>query len=70
MKEPDEDRINLNRLEVEHPQPCPLPDERQTKPRSREQLCLGGDEEIPFPGREYFYREDTLSHRQWKKRYR
>lgn len=66
----NEDRVNLCRLEVEQPDPCPLPDERKARPRSREQICIGGDEETPFPGREYFYRDDTLSYSEWLEEYR
>ncbi len=64
--EVDEDRINLCKLEVQQPDPCPLPEERKARPRSREQLVLGPNDEKPFPGREYFYREDTLTHRELK----
>lgn len=39
-------------------------------PPGREELCLGSDEEVPFPGREYFYKEDSLSYTEWKKKYR
>lgn len=66
----DEDRVNLCRLEVEQPDSCSLPDDRKARPRSREQLCIGQDEEVPFPGRAYFYRDDTLSHSEWREEYR
>lgn len=58
------------RLLVQQPDPCPVPDERKARPRSRDQLCLGGDEDVPFPGRAYFYRDDTLSYTEWMEEYR
>lgn len=66
----NEDRVNLCRLEVQQPDPCPVPEKRTARPQSKEQLCLGPGEEVPFPGREYFYRDDTLSYSEWKAEYR
>jgi hypothetical protein len=66
----DETDLNLRRLEVELPEKAPISDERVADPRGRETLCLNGDDEVPFPGRAYFYRDDTLSHREWKEKYR
>lgn len=66
----DENELNNRRLEVELPEKCPLPDERVADPRGREELCLKTSEEVPFPGRAYFYRDDTLSHREWRQKYR
>ncbi len=60
----DEGRLNLRRLEIQQPDPCLLPEDRLAEPQSREQMCLREDEEKPFPGREYFYRNDTLTHNQ------
>ena len=55
-----------------------IPDEPPTDPLEylrelppgREELCLGPDEQVPFPGREYFYQDDTLSHNEWSEKYR
>lgn len=66
----NESRTNLCRLEVPQPDPCPVPEDRIAHPRGKEDLCLGPGEEVPFPGREYFYRDDTLTHSEWKKQYR
>lgn len=69
-EEIDDRQINLRRLEVELPEKCPLPFERKAKPRGREDLCLEKDEDVPFPGRAYFYRDDTLTNREWRDEYR
>jgi hypothetical protein len=68
--EVDENWINLRRLKVEQPEKCLLPDDRKANPRSKAELCLSNEEEVPFPGREYFYRDDTLSHQEWTEKYR
>lgn len=55
-----------------------IPDEPTTDPLeylrelppSREELCIGQDEEMPFPGREYFYQDDALTYAEWKEKYR
>lgn len=39
-------------------------------PPDKEELCLGADDEVPFPGRAYFYQDDALSYDEWKERYR
>lgn len=62
----DEDRLNRKRREVPLPEKCNLPDHRKANPPSREEMCLGGDEEKPFPGREFFVRDDTISYTTWK----
>ena len=63
--------LNRRRREVEHPQaPSLLEPERKARPPSREEMCIGPNEEHPFPGREYFYRDDTLSYAEWKDEYR
>ena len=67
----NEDRINRARREVEMPQiPTIMPDELKARPQSRDELCIGAEEEHPFPGREYFYRDDTLSYSEWLEEYR
>lgn len=66
----DENQVNLQKLEIEQVEKCPLPNERKARPRDREDLCLGGNEEVPFPGRAYFYRDDTLSHSEWQDEFR
>lgn len=65
----DADEVNCRRLQIEPPTGCYRPFERKTKPRSRDQLVLGSDDKRPFPGRAYFYRRDTLSHREYCKHY-
>ena len=63
--------LNRRRREIEHPQaPSLLESERKARPPSRDELCIGPEEEHPFPGRAYFYRDDTLSYPEWKEEYR
>ncbi len=63
--------LNRRRREIEHPQtPSLLETDRKAHPPSREELCIGPDEEIPFPGRAYFYRDDTLEYDEWLREYR
>lgn len=55
-----------------------IPDEPTTDPLeylrelppSREEMCIGPNEEKPFPGREYFMQENALSYKEWRERNR
>ena len=67
----NERELTWRRLEVEMPETPPvLDDERTADPPGRGELCLGRNEEVPFPGRAYFYRDDTLSYSEWCQKYR
>lgn len=71
------ENVNHERIEEIHDR-VEIPDEPTTDPvnylfelpPSREEMCLSTEEEVPFPGRAYFYRDDTLSYRKWQKKYR
>lgn len=71
------DNINHNRLN-EIKKRTEIPDEPTVDPLNylrelppgREELCLMADEEVPFPGRGYFYEKDSLSYNEWTEKYR
>jgi hypothetical protein len=39
-------------------------------PPGQEELCLSENEEVPFPGRGYFYEDDALTATEWREKYR
>jgi hypothetical protein len=65
-EQPDESRVNSARLETPQPEPCPVPDDRKTRPPTREEMCLSPEEKRPFPGREFFERRDTTDWSDYK----
>lgn len=66
----DKDKLHRRRRAMEMPEtPNLMPDELKAEPPSREELCIGPNEDRPFPGREYFYRDDTLSYQEYQEQY-
>lgn len=67
----DEERIRKVRLRVAHPQP--VRDEEEVtvasvspviEPPTRKEMCLGPNDETPFPGRDYFEQENARTYRE------